>query len=331
MFFWRWALWKVLETRLHPATIAFLTPGAWLFNPTFNAMRGAMRRAADRILIIDLTPEGNQPPAATRIFPGVSLPLCAAILSRYAGPRPHDLAPAHCATVRGTRENKFQQLNELLGRTPAGHLRRPGNRSRTYHPTSPGAAVGRKPGCLRPLPHGGPVYDVFINSFSARWQDVPPPRYRAAVLSTNLTDQLLNPPDDPTMTDAVASQSLDAHVISYVLGTRARPGSSTTPSMRRSTRTPDIGSVVGLTTAHLNHTPEDVRDVGSSGYQTLRNAIRVVFGALAGLGGRDARVRQGGSTPGVGSGLVASCATPTPSPGRSVVADPLRRWRVSAM
>ncbi|MFI6689091.1 HIT family protein [Streptomyces sp. NPDC050485] len=63
-------------------------------------------------------------------------------------------------------------------------------------------------------------YDVFIDSFGARWQDAPPPRYRAAVLSINLTDQLLNPPDDPTMADAIASQTgLDADVNSYVLGT----------------------------------------------------------------------------------------------------------------
>lgn len=34
---------------------------------------------------------------------------------------------------------------------------------------------------------------------------------------------------------------------------------------------PDTGSVVGLTTAHLNHTPEDVRDVGKAGYQKLWN------------------------------------------------------------
>ncbi|MEU1377768.1 hypothetical protein ABZ442_29565 [Streptomyces triculaminicus] len=38
------------------------------------------------------------------------------------------------------------------------------------------------------------TYDVFIDSFSARWQDPPPPRYCAAVLSVNLTDALLNPP-----------------------------------------------------------------------------------------------------------------------------------------
>ncbi|GGP90320.1 hypothetical protein GCM10010278_80970 [Streptomyces melanogenes] len=62
--------------------------------------------------------------------------------------------------------------------------------------------------------------DVFIDSFGARWQDAPPPRYRAAVLSINLTNELLNPPDDPAMADAVAGQTgLDADVSAYVLNT----------------------------------------------------------------------------------------------------------------
>lgn len=62
--------------------------------------------------------------------------------------------------------------------------------------------------------------DVFIDSFGARWQDPPPPRYRAAVLSINLTNQLLNPPDDPALNDVVARQTgQDADVRDYVLTT----------------------------------------------------------------------------------------------------------------
>ncbi|MFF0465689.1 RapZ C-terminal domain-containing protein [Streptomyces mexicanus] len=62
--------------------------------------------------------------------------------------------------------------------------------------------------------------DVFIDSFGARWQDPPLPRYRAAVLSINLTNALLNPPDDPTLADVVAHQTgQDADVRDYVLAT----------------------------------------------------------------------------------------------------------------
>ncbi|MEU6647114.1 hypothetical protein ABZ863_31920 [Saccharomonospora sp. NPDC046836] len=49
--------------------------------------------------------------------------------------------------------------------------------------------------------------DVFIDSFGARWQDPPPPRSRAAVLGINLTNTLLNPPDDPALASTVARQT----------------------------------------------------------------------------------------------------------------------------
>ncbi|WP_326681045.1 RapZ C-terminal domain-containing protein [Streptomyces sp. NBC_01237] len=62
--------------------------------------------------------------------------------------------------------------------------------------------------------------DLFIDSFGARWQDTPPPRYRAAVLGINLTNELLNPPDDPALADIVARQTgRDAGVRDYVLNT----------------------------------------------------------------------------------------------------------------
>ncbi|MFJ6661619.1 hypothetical protein ACIQNG_35510 [Streptomyces sp. NPDC091377] len=62
--------------------------------------------------------------------------------------------------------------------------------------------------------------DVFIDSFGTCWQDPPPPRYRAAVLGINLTNALLNPPDDPALADIVAHQTgQDAGVRDYVLNT----------------------------------------------------------------------------------------------------------------
>ncbi|MEW2275798.1 hypothetical protein [Streptomyces griseofuscus] len=72
--------------------------------------------------------------------------------------------------------------------------------------------------------------DVFIDSFGARWQDPPPPRYRAAVLGINLTNALLNPPDDPALADIVARQTgQDAGVRDYILNTPGAPASSTMP------------------------------------------------------------------------------------------------------
>lgn len=118
IYFWRWALWRVCETRLQPGCIAFLTPSAWLASPTFAGMRRELRRAADQGLVIDLTPEGLQPPITTRLFPGVSIPLCAAIFTRRAGPNPNEPAHVRHATVHGSRADKVQRIEELLRLSP---------------------------------------------------------------------------------------------------------------------------------------------------------------------------------------------------------------------
>ncbi|MGW3313883.1 N-6 DNA methylase [Streptomyces sp. NPDC001073] len=120
VYFWRWALWRAFESRLNAGVIAFLTPSAWLKGDAFAGMRTHMRQAADRGFIIDLTPEGKAPPGPTRIFPGVTLPLCAAIFTRHAGPNPHNCAHVRIATVQGDREEKFRRIAELLGPAPVG-------------------------------------------------------------------------------------------------------------------------------------------------------------------------------------------------------------------
>lgn len=118
VFFWRWALWRAFETRLGCGVIAFLSPNSWLHGKGFAGMRSAMRRAADQGLIIDLTPEGVQPPVPTRVFPGVAQPLCAAIFTRFSGPQPDATAHVKIATVTGTRAEKTVQIEHLL--RPAG-------------------------------------------------------------------------------------------------------------------------------------------------------------------------------------------------------------------
>ncbi|MFF0386846.1 N-6 DNA methylase [Streptomyces sp. NPDC004286] len=114
VYFWRWALWRAFETRLHTGVVAFISPAAWLDSHAFDGMRAALRRTADQGLIIELTPEGMRPQLATRIFPGVAQPLCAAVFSRKGGPSPGSLARVKCATVTGTREEKYQQIDGLL-------------------------------------------------------------------------------------------------------------------------------------------------------------------------------------------------------------------------
>lgn len=113
VYFWRWATWRAFETRLHTSTVAFLSTAAWLASPAFDGMRAYLRAAADDGWVINLTPEGKQPPVKTRLFPGVSQPLCIGIFTRHDGPQPDSPAHVRHAAVHGSQDEKYRALDGL--------------------------------------------------------------------------------------------------------------------------------------------------------------------------------------------------------------------------
>lgn len=114
VYFWRWALWRALETRLVPGAVGFLSPSAYLKGAAFAGMRAHIRCHTDLGYVIDLTPEGTQPPTPTRIFPGVAQPLAIGMFTRTGPPNPDQSAVIRHTTVTGDRDAKIQQLHQLL-------------------------------------------------------------------------------------------------------------------------------------------------------------------------------------------------------------------------
>jgi hypothetical protein len=77
-------------------------------------MRDYLRRTADRIWVIDCSPEGHQPEVPTRIFQGVQQPVCIVLAAR-SKQKPAD-APAevkYSVLPAGVREVKFTALAKL--------------------------------------------------------------------------------------------------------------------------------------------------------------------------------------------------------------------------
>jgi hypothetical protein len=121
-YFWRWACWKVFEA--HPdkpsGLVAFITPSSFLKGRAFAGIREYLRRNCDKGWIIELSPEGNRPPTATRIFgTEVGRQLCIAIFARQA---PVDLTrPAevlHLA-LYGSHTEKLERLERICLADPA--------------------------------------------------------------------------------------------------------------------------------------------------------------------------------------------------------------------
>jgi hypothetical protein len=114
VYFWRWALWKVFED--HPTdrgVVAFVTVAGFLNGPGFARMREHLRRTADAVWVIDLSPEGHQPDVATRVFAGVQQPICITIALRDGSTGNDVPAPVRFASVTGRREEKFEALEFL--------------------------------------------------------------------------------------------------------------------------------------------------------------------------------------------------------------------------
>ncbi|GAA1029355.1 hypothetical protein GCM10009565_60010 [Amycolatopsis albidoflavus] len=115
VYFWRWATWKAFDAHPgHPSGIvAFVCSAGFLAGSGFAGMREYLRRTADEGWIIDLTPEGHQPPMNTRFFRANQQPVCLAVFIRRGGPDPDAPARVHRASVEGTVSDKVEALTSL--------------------------------------------------------------------------------------------------------------------------------------------------------------------------------------------------------------------------
>ncbi len=116
VYFWRWATWKVFDhdPKNDAGIVCFITVAGFLNGPGFQGMRDYLRRTADRIWVIDCSPEGHQPDVPTRIFQAVQQPVCIVLAAR-SKEKAADTPAAVNYTVlpAGKREDKFAALAKL--------------------------------------------------------------------------------------------------------------------------------------------------------------------------------------------------------------------------
>lgn len=112
LYFWRWATWKVFDDDEphRQGVVCFITPSGFATGPGGKGMRDYLRRTCSEGWIIDVTPEGIRPDAATRIFPGVAQPLAICIFIRKTDTTSTKPARIRYRAVQGKREAKYQQL-----------------------------------------------------------------------------------------------------------------------------------------------------------------------------------------------------------------------------
>ncbi len=116
VYFWRWATWKVFDRDAPNDTgvVCFITVAGFLNGPGFQGMRAYLREKADRIWVVDCTPEGHQPDVPTRIFQGVQQPVCIVLAARSKSKGVKKPATVKYTLLpAGKREEKFASLAKL--------------------------------------------------------------------------------------------------------------------------------------------------------------------------------------------------------------------------
>lgn len=118
-YFWRWATWKVFESTNHPdvrdggsGVVCFITATGYLSGPGFRGMRQYLRSTCSHGWIINVTPEGKQPPSKNAVF-NIETPVAIAMFLRRSDTDADVPADIRYIDVNGTRGEKFERLANL--------------------------------------------------------------------------------------------------------------------------------------------------------------------------------------------------------------------------
>ena len=116
VYFWRWALWKVIEKNAAkgPGIVSFISASSYLDGDAFCGMREHMRRRCDEIWIVDLGGEGRGTHRSENVF-AIQTPVAIAVALRSEKVVADKPAHVHYALVKGTRSEKLAVLDEVDG------------------------------------------------------------------------------------------------------------------------------------------------------------------------------------------------------------------------
>jgi len=114
VYFWRWALWKVLEhpSAAGPGVVSYISASSYLEGDAFCGMREHMRWLCDEVWIIDLGGEGRGTRKSENVF-AIQTPVAIAIATRYRKPDRNQPAKVRYTQIKGTREEKLRALDSI--------------------------------------------------------------------------------------------------------------------------------------------------------------------------------------------------------------------------
>jgi len=113
VYFWRWAVWLVCEQRPGPGVVSLITPSSFLTGPGFGAMRAWLRRAFDKLWVLDLEGDGRGTRRSENVFEGVQTPVAICMGVRTGERSSPSHAVVHYARLTGSRIYKVARLAQV--------------------------------------------------------------------------------------------------------------------------------------------------------------------------------------------------------------------------
>ena len=139
VYFWRWALWKVLEkgSVSGPGVVSFISASSYLDGDAFCGMREQMRRQCDEIWVLDLGGEGRGARQSENVF-SIQTPVAIAVAFRVREAKTDAPARVHYTRVEGTRTGKLVALDAITGFSTVEWQECPENWQSPFRPTGGG-------------------------------------------------------------------------------------------------------------------------------------------------------------------------------------------------
>ncbi len=109
VYFWRWAMWKVLDSTEKAGIVTFITASSYLQGPGFAGMRRKMREVFDDLWIIDLEGDSRGTRRTENIF-DIQTPVAIAIGIRNGIPNLDQPARVKKTKVTGSAASKLAVL-----------------------------------------------------------------------------------------------------------------------------------------------------------------------------------------------------------------------------
>lgn len=112
VYFWRWAIWKVLEENDGPGVVSMITSSSWLAGPGFLGLRRLSREVADEISVVDLGGSGRGSRTEENVF-DIQTPVAIVTLKRTGSLDRSVAAEARYTRLTGTRQDKLVKLRDF--------------------------------------------------------------------------------------------------------------------------------------------------------------------------------------------------------------------------